>query len=260
MLIAVRDKAERRVWTCARRASLSVAGLLCLAGLSACSQGAGESAPAATAAAAPEAGPDAPAGETTTRIVGALAIRERIALPENAYAMVEVRNSAGPDAMPVVAEQRIDLGGAQPPIAFSLDVDRMRLPMDIGLAFRGAIFVDGRPRYVSDQIPVDLTKGKLDLGILLLQPFQAEAFATEMTCGNRLVRLSAGRDSMQINLDGRIHRLTEVASDTGTKLVSEDGTRIVFISSGTDASLAVGNEAAQPCTVKGSAPKAAGRP
>ena len=54
------------------------------------------------------------------RLHGTIAYRQRIAMPEEAYAVVEVRNSAGPDAQPVVAEKRIDMNGAQPPMPYIL--------------------------------------------------------------------------------------------------------------------------------------------
>lgn len=184
-----------------------------------------------------------------TRITGTLAIRERIALPDNAYAMVEVRNSAGPDAMPVVAEETIALEGRQPPVPFAITVDRMRLPMDIGFAFSGAFFVDGKVRYASAQIPVNLALHDVDLGMVMLQAHQIEAFASELACGDRLVRISAAQDAMQINLDGTVHRLTETPAASGVKYVSTGDPAITFWNKGDEFSLAIGNEPAQQCRI-----------
>lgn len=182
-----------------------------------------------------------------TRIQGTISYRQRIAMPEGAYAMVEVRNSAGPDAQPVVAAKRIEMNGAQPPISFELDIDRMRLPMDIGFAFRAGIFVDEAPKFVSARIPVNLALSEIDLGEVMLAPFQPEPFASELDCGGKIVRLSAAADSMQLNIDGRLHNLNEVEAASGAKYQAEDKGNIIFWNKETDFSLSLDGENFSQC-------------
>jgi heat shock protein HslJ len=54
-------------------------------------------------------------------------------------------------------------------VSVTLDIDRLRLPQDASLVFRGSIEVDGVPLWKSDPQPVDLTSQTIDLGSVMLR-------------------------------------------------------------------------------------------
>ena len=101
-----------------------------------------------------------------TTIAAELFYRERIALPPGAVAVaaLEVAGSGT-----VVAEARDELADRSVPVAVTLDVDRLQLPQDAGLVFRGRIEVDGAPVWQSEPRPVDLTSETIDLGSVMLR-------------------------------------------------------------------------------------------
>ena len=101
-----------------------------------------------------------------TTIAAELFYRERIALPPGAVAVaaLEVAGSGT-----VVAETRDELADRSVPVAVTLDVDRLQLPQDAGLVFRGSIEVDGAPVWQSEPRPVDLTSETIDLGSVMLR-------------------------------------------------------------------------------------------
>ncbi|MBX3615241.1 MAG: YbaY family lipoprotein, partial [Burkholderiaceae bacterium] len=80
-------------------------------------------------------------------IKGAMAYRERIALPPDASAVVELREGPGTGGR-IVAEWRSALKGRQVPGAFELNVDRAKLVAGARHSLRGAIFAGGRPAWI----------------------------------------------------------------------------------------------------------------
>lgn len=101
-----------------------------------------------------------------TTIAAELFYRERIALPPGAVAVaaLEIAGSGT-----VIAETRDELADRSVPVPVTLDVDRLRLPQDAGLVFRGVVEVDGAPAWTSEPRPVDLTAETIDLGSVLLR-------------------------------------------------------------------------------------------
>src|SRR5262249_48039489 len=64
----------------------------------------------------------------TLEVTGQITYRERIALPAQSMAVVELRDTSVADApSSIVAEQRIDPSGRQVPLPFRLTVDRTKL-------------------------------------------------------------------------------------------------------------------------------------
>ena len=77
-----------------------------------------------------------------------------------------------PGSGTVVAESRDELAGQSVPAPVTLELERLQLPQDVGLVFRGSIEVDGVTAWRSDPRPVDLTSAAIDLGPLLLFLFR----------------------------------------------------------------------------------------
>lgn len=132
------------------------------------------------AGARPVATESGPTGMLT--ITGQLAYRQRVALPPDTSAVVALREISAPDG-PVVAEQRIELGGNQVPVPFALDVERAKLVVGKEYAVRGAFFSGARPTWVSEPVMVDVKAERVDLGVLNMTAVGA-APATFRATGN----------------------------------------------------------------------------
>lgn len=153
-------------------------------------------------------------GSQRTTIVAALFYRERIALPPGAVAVaaVEIAGSGT-----VVGETRDELADQSVPISVTLHVDRLRLPQDAGLVFRGSIEVDGAPVWKSEPQPVDLTSETIDLGSVMLRAVEE----TDMTDVNTPVASSlAGTWVVEDILGGGIIDSSRVTLDFSEQRVA----------------------------------------
>lgn len=106
-------------------------------------------------------------------ITGEITYLQRIALPDSAVAVVELRPADLPDGTPVIAESVSNLDGAQVPVTFALTVERDRLAADEAYVLRAGIRVDGELRWLSRPVPIDVAAGTVDAGTIVVQPFQA---------------------------------------------------------------------------------------
>lgn len=98
---------------------------------------------------------------------------QRIALPDDAVAIVELRPAGLAEGEPVTAEWRHAMKGAQVPVPFTMQVDRDRLSATTDPVLRAGIQVDGRMAWLSDPVPVGSTAGAIDVGTIIVRPFHA---------------------------------------------------------------------------------------
>ena len=184
-----------------------------------------------------------------TVIGGELAYRQRIALPPDSIAVVELRDDAGNG--PVLAEWRRTLGGQQVPIRFEMRIEPNQLKPGQRYALRGAIFAGGRPAWVSEAQPVTVGTGELQAGTLLLAPYQPLAFATVLQCGNRVASFGIGkrdgRDVPQLAVGDRRYDLREVTAASGARYEAIDDPRTTAWNKGDRFTLVVGGEAWPEC-------------
>ena len=115
---------------------------------------------------------DAPPAQT---ISGELTYLQRIALPDNAVAIVELKAADAAEGEAVVGEFRQDLKGRQVPISFTFDVERERLAANKKFVIRGAININGQIRWLSEPLPLDITQSTINVGTLMLRPFETPA-------------------------------------------------------------------------------------
>lgn len=113
--------------------------------------------------------------EPMLTITGELTYLQRIALPDDAVAVVELKPEDAPDGASVTAETRIALGGRQVPVAFSLEVPRAHLEAGKTYLLRGGILVDERMRWLGEPLPVDTSAASVDAGTIRLSPYEAPA-------------------------------------------------------------------------------------
>ena len=184
----------------------AVAGLLLgsLAGCAGTPPGTGSSTAAAT-----------PASEILT-IRGSLTYRARIALPPDSESVVELRDAAIPDG-PVIAEQRTQLAGAQVPVPFELTVTRARLVDGSTYVLRGAIVTGGRASWVSEPVMIESARPVVDLGLVVLAPYTALAFATRWTCGGESVSVGYVGDQATLLVGGDSIPVQPVPSASGVR-------------------------------------------
>ena len=168
-----------------------------------------QAAPTGGSGSATEPAPAAAMNTQSITIAAELFYRERIALPPGAVAVaaVEIAGSGT-----VVAESRDELAGRSVPAPVTLELDRLQLPQDVGLAFRGSIEVDGVTAWRSEPRPVDLTSAAIDLGPILLRAVDeqdtaaVDPLAASLQAGTWVVEDILGGgiiDSSRVTLDFR---------------------------------------------------------
>lgn len=113
--------------------------------------------------------------EPMLTIKGELTYLQRIALPDDAVAIVELKPDDAPDGASVTAETVIPLEGRQVPVAFTLEVPRAHLDGAKTYMLRGAIRIDSQVRWLSEPVAVDKAAASIDVGTLRLSPYEAPA-------------------------------------------------------------------------------------
>jgi putative lipoprotein len=112
--------------------------------------------------------------EPMLTIRGELTYLQRIALPGDAVATVEMKPAGAADDASATAGTRIALEGRQVPVAFSLEVPRAHLDAGTAYVLHGAIEVDSRPRWLSGPVEVDTAAASVDVGTIRLSQQQEE--------------------------------------------------------------------------------------
>ena len=211
-------------------------------------------APALTGCAGTAPGVD---GAATLVITGSLAHRERIALPPDSIAIVELREATAPEGASVIAERRIELQGRQVPVPFELRVDRARLEPGRAYAVRGGVIVGRRPAWASDAVVVNATRGgSIDVGTLWLQRVQFLAFASTFRCGEREVRLGiADGDRLRMAVGDEGFDMQEVRVASGAKFEAVGDPSTFLWSKGGVATLQVRGVAWPDCVRTDVAPR-----
>ena len=182
----------------------------------------------------------------TLSIKGALTYRERIALPPDSVAIVELRDISSADAA-VVAEQRIALAGRQVPVPFELSVDRATLSAGKFFAVRGAILLGARASWVGASIAIDPTQPAIDLGVLNMTRVEPLAFASTLRCGDQLVMVGMAGDALTVVVDSTRYPLRPVVSASGARYEAVGDPTTTFWSRGERATLVVKGTAYPEC-------------
>ncbi|UHD14696.1 META domain-containing protein [Thiocapsa bogorovii] len=153
------------------------------------------------------------------RITGALSYRARIALPPDALAIVELRDPSVPGGR-LVAEQRITLDGRQVPIPFELVVERAEQSPHRSYSIRGAVLSGGLAVWITDEVPLDPSVESLDLGTVMMDPYEPIPFASELVCGDQPIRVGFLEDRMRLQVGDRTFDLRQAVSGSGARYVA----------------------------------------
>ena len=111
------------------------------------------------------------ADEPALTIFGELTYLQRIALPADSVAVVEVRASDGT----LVSEHAIELAGRQVPVAFTLDVFPGVLAPESRYVLRGMIVSGPLVRWRGEEVDVDPSARPADVGTLVLAMLEPPA-------------------------------------------------------------------------------------
>jgi uncharacterized lipoprotein YbaY len=182
----------------------------------------------------------------TLSIKGALTYRERIALPPDSVAIVELRDTSSADAA-VVAEQRIALAGKQVPVSFELSVERAALAAGQAYAVRGAFRQGARASWASASIAIDPAQPAIDMGMLNMTRVEVLAFASTLRCGDQLVMVGMVGDTLNLAVDEARYPLRQVVSASGARYEAIGDPTTTFWSKGERATLVVNGKAYPEC-------------
>jgi heat shock protein HslJ/uncharacterized lipoprotein YbaY len=178
-------------------------------------------------------------------ITGALAYRERIALPPDSVAVVELREAA---ASAPLAVQRTVLAGKQVPIPFALAVRRADLIAGKTYSVRGSIERGGEVAWLSAAMPVDPQQAAVDLGMLTLLAVRGESpQVVSWRCGDQLIQTEQFGDKLRLQLGASQFNLLQAETASGARYVTVDDPTTLFWSKGDRAHLTIRGQAYSEC-------------
>ncbi len=170
-------------------------------------------------------------------VTGAVAYRERIALPDDAELKVELRNVEG-----IVAEVTIATEGRQVPLPFLI------VAPDAGaFTLQGAIFVAGQPRWVSAPVAIPPGEGSVDLGTIALTAHVAMGPLIRMRCGGTAIEVGYSDDSVRLLVGERELLLPQTVSGSGARYSDGSSPETVFWNKGANATLTLAGRTLPEC-------------
>ncbi len=149
-------------------------------------------------------------------VTGEMTYLQRIALPEGAQAVIEIR-----DAMDtIVAQARMEANGV--PFPFVIEA-----PAGTVLRLQAGFAQGARMLWVSEGLRIAPDDPDA-LGTLLLRPFQPMGFASAFRCGDRLIRVGYSDDRLVMDTGAGRLVMDQVPAASGTKYEAEGDPGSVF--------------------------------
>ena len=183
-------------------------------------------------------------------IRGELASRERIALAAESVAIVELTRA---EDGRVIAEQRLPLADRQVPVSFELQAQPAAFEGGANYLVRGAIALRGRTRWLSDPVEVRAQPGPINVGTLILKPYEPVAFSSPLVCGDRRASVGIGRSGqrefLQLTVEGERFELYEAITASGSRYEAVNDARTYVWFKGQRATLTVRGETYPECVV-----------
>jgi heat shock protein HslJ/uncharacterized lipoprotein YbaY len=189
---------------------------------------------------------DSTAATTQVTIRGAITYRERMALPPDARALVELRE--GSVEGPLKAEKWIGIDGKEVPLPFEFTVSRERLSPNKTYHARGAIFAAGLPAWVSEVVDVNVSQGDaVDLGTITMSRPAPGAFKSSMQCGDEKVVVGFSKTAMLLTVGGQTYELKPSPSASGTKYEAVGDPSTTFWNKGENTTITVKGRTLPEC-------------
>lgn len=170
-------------------------------------------------------------------LVGDLTYLARIALPDNAAAIIEILDPM--DAL--VGEARIATDGRQVPIPFEVDA-----PQGQVLRLQAGIAVGAEIRWISDRVRIEPDDPD-GLGTLVLTQFTPLGFAASYRCGERLIRVGLADDRVIMDTGRTRVRLEPVPAASGARYEAQDEEDTFFWDRGGVALVSVAGDTLPEC-------------
>jgi len=194
-----------------------------------------------------------PAKPDPLTIKGTLTYRQRIALPPNTSAVVELRDASMPEG-PVIGEHRFALNQRQVPVPFELTVDRAKLQPGKPYAIRGAFFSGARAIWLSEPKVIDISSPVIDAGALNMTQVKAQAFAPAWRCGSQRVTTSFAGDTMDLTIGNVSFAMRQMIAASGARYEAIGDPQTTAWIKGDKMTLAVRGQAYPECA-RENAPK-----
>jgi len=176
----------------------------------------------------------------TREITGALQYRERIALPEDAQIVIELRGWQ--DALIGMTEGQTE--GHQVPLPFAID-----LPAGLRAQLRAGILTDGRLHWISDPVEIAAGTGPLDLGAVPLAGVDPLLFASTFRCGDQDIRIGIQDERAVMEVGDQRYPLIESIAASGAKYEAEGDSSTYFWGKGDQAMIRVKGQDLPDCTL-----------
>jgi heat shock protein HslJ/uncharacterized lipoprotein YbaY len=177
--------------------------------------------------------------EEARTIGGRLQYRERIALPEDAFTVVEARGWRDT----LLGEARIPGAGRQVPLPFTMEI-----PAGVSATLVAGIVADGRARWISEAIDVAAGIGPLDLGVVPLRAYEAILFPSTYRCGGKDIRVGVLDDNAVMEVDGERFTMIRTISASGSRYEAVGDPRTYFWSKGDKAFVSLRGDKLDECT------------
>jgi heat shock protein HslJ len=175
-------------------------------------------------------------------ISGTLVYPQRIALPADSTAVIEMRAASGE----LLAENRFRIGAggdaAQVPLPFSLDV-----PDDRTGTLRAGIWSGGGPTWMGGPIDVAAGAEALDVGPVRLEPFRPLGFTSRLRCGETEVEIGFVDQHARMRIDGETIDLFPVPAASGARYEARDEPGTFFWSKGETALVGIRGSTLPEC-------------
>lgn len=170
----------------------------------------------------------------------------KIALPQDGFAIVELRDTEPPRA--VIAEQRAELQGQSLPLKFELLVDRALLASGSTYAVRGAIKQGARVLLATDPLVIDTSSAvDVDIGTQEMKPVVVVAFGSDFDCGDQRITIGMAGDLLRIIIGDSYIDMQPVVAASGKKYEAVGDPTTVLWSHERRASLTLRGTALQEC-------------
>ncbi|MEX2519201.1 MAG: META domain-containing protein [Paracoccaceae bacterium] len=192
---------------------------------------------AATLIAAPLCLGVAAAQETLRLATGEAVYRERIALPPDAYLVVETRREDGT----LIASARTRADGRQVPLPFSV-----RAPVDGG-ALTVAILQGGEANWRSDPVEIPAGEAPHQAGAVLLRSLAPMGRISRLACGAEIVSLGDGGGALMMEARGERFRLSPARAASGARYDAENAKETFFWNKGEISLVSVRGEVLPEC-------------
>lgn len=188
-----------------------------------------------------------PTEDNPIRVSGSLMYLERIAMPPETRAIVELQ-AFTPDGFGMIASMEETFDGRQIPIPFELEADSFTGSPAV-LELRAGLELDGRIIRASEPVTVFPSSTPVDVGELLLRSFDVRDHGTAMDCGGTEVVFDTIGEYLVMQVGAEDFALRQVPAASGVRYESTGDPTASLFNKGARADVTVRGETLPECTI-----------